>query len=128
MSAGRIVGGILALVAGALLLIALFWAMARWGLEFNDPIILWNLAVAALIIVGGILGLAKVKIAGGILALVGGGLSILGSLLFLLGVLWYFMPLSFFYFIIATEFTYVFALEAIIAIVGGIILLVSSKE
>jgi len=128
MSAGRIVGGILALVAGALLLIGLFWAMADWGIGFDEPICLWNLAMAALMIVGGILGLVKVKIAGGILALVGGGLLILGGLLALFGDIWYFIPLSFFFFLHPAEFTYFFALEGIIAIVGGIILLVSSKE
>jgi len=78
MSAGRIVGGIIALVAGVLLLIGVFWAMADWMLPFTSSYVLLTLALAALMIVGGILGLIKVKTVGGILALVGGGVAILG--------------------------------------------------
>jgi len=128
MSAGRIVGGILALVAGALLLIGTLWVVAVWSSDFTDIFVLYNLGMAALMIVGGILGLVKLKTVGGILALVAGGMSIVGGLLAFMGEIWDLIPSSFFFVLYPSEFTYFFALEAIIAIVGGIILLVSSKD
>jgi hypothetical protein len=128
MSTGRIVGGILALVAGALLLIGIFWGMAKYSIPLDSSFVAVTLSEAALMVVGGILGLVKVKTVGGILALVGGGVSILGSILAFTGTYWDLLTLSFFFMLSPMEFTYFFALEAIIAIVGGIILLVSSKE
>jgi hypothetical protein len=128
MSAGRIVGGIIALVAGALLLIGVFWSMAEFHMTFGNPIAVFNLVMAALMIVGGVLGLAKLKTVGGILALIGGVLSMLGGLLAWFTPFYYLWPLSFFFLLAPSEFTYYFATESIIAIVGAIILLVSSKE
>ncbi|MDD1778822.1 MAG: hypothetical protein LUQ65_11725 [Candidatus Helarchaeota archaeon] len=128
MSAGRIVGGILALVAGVLLLIGVFVRMVIWSLDFSVPFVLPNIIIAALMMVGGILGLARLKTVGGILALVAGVVSIIGGLLLMFTSFYYLLPLSLISAFIMADFTYFFALEAFIAIVGGIILLVSSKE
>jgi hypothetical protein len=127
MSTGRIIGGILALIAGVMLLIGTFYQNSYFGMDF-DNLVLVNLAMAALMLVGGILGLVKLKKVGGILALVGGVLLMLGGLLAWFTPFYYLWPLSFFFFLTHSEFTYTFALESIIAIVGSIILLVSSKE
>jgi len=82
-------------------------------------------------IVGGILGLVKIKITGGILALIGGGLSILGGFLeFILYIpLWDFHPLSFFFMVLDMPFyLQFFTFEAIMAVMGGIILLASRND
>jgi hypothetical protein len=128
MSAGRVIGGILALVAGVLLLIGALWAIPEYHIEFTNPVVISNLAIACVMIVGGILGLVKLKTVGGIVALIAGIISIMGGLLIQFTSFYYLLPLSLFYYIIPIDIFYFFAIEAIIAIVGGIILLVSKEK
>jgi len=127
MSAGRIVGGIIALVAGVLLLFGAIIAFMEYTMDFTDPMFLSNLIIAIIIIVGGILGIVQ-KTAGGILALIGGAISLIGALLALYASFYYLWPLSVFFFIYPSWLTYYFPIEAIIAIVGGIIILVSKGK
>ena len=127
MSAGKIIGGIIALAAGALLLIGAIATFFEYHFTITDPIFWSNIIIALLMVVGGILGILK-KIAGGILALVGGALSMIGGLLAMYASFYYLWPLSVFFFIVPAEFTYLFAIESIIAIVGGIIILVSKDK
>jgi hypothetical protein len=128
MSTGRVVGGILALVAGAWVLIGTLWVVAVYSPVFTDIFILYNIVIAALMIVGGILGLAKLKTVGGILALCASAMSIMGGLLAYIGHFWDLVPIGLLFVLFPSDFTYFFALETIIAIVGGIILLVSSSK
>jgi len=61
-------------------------------------------------------------------ALIAGIISMIGGFLAWFTPFFYLFPLSLFYLLFPSEFTYYFAFEAIIAIVGGIILMVSSKK
>ena len=127
MGIGKLIGGILALAAGAMILIGLFLWMNGDGVTLDMPIAWWNIASSAVAIVGGILGLLGKKI-GGILALIVGALWIIGGILAITYVTIDFVALSVTLYYWIYDFTYVVSIEAIIAIVGGILLLVSSSD
>ncbi len=128
MSTGRLIGGILALAAGALSLGATFYYVAG-GIGFDNPIILTNLAISIVILVGGILGILGKKV-GGILALIGGALWLIGGLLVVVSdfAFYYLWPMSLFFIILNVGILYFLSLESIIAVISGIIILVSGEK
>jgi len=131
MSAGRVFGGIIALIAGIFILTYNFAFVDLGVLNLGgDFAFAWfiNLIVAAFALIGGILGLASkngggVALLAGILALV---LGIIGSLV---------VPLSvmFFQYSLFSNLTHVgpwygITLEEILMLLGGIIMLASSSK
>ena len=132
MGAGRIVGGILALAAGWLVLFGWFMWVSNYGMPIGHQISLWNLLCIALAIVGGILGLV------GNASKVGGGLVLAAGALWLItSIIWYIsgdyflmVPTSGMFFLMGASiaFLYFFAIESIIAVVAGIVLLVSPSD
>ena len=93
-SGGRITGGVLALVGGALLLISALTFSPFLIILFPGLVItiLFTYIVAALAIVGGILLLVD-KTAGGILAVIGGALAIVLCMIHVIGIYWMVDPL-----------------------------------
>jgi hypothetical protein len=134
MSAGKITGGILALVGGAFILFqALLFIDNIAG--FPDEVIGWfvNIAICSLAIVGGILGLTG-KRAGGMLALIGGAFAIICGLITVYitwnMTLW---PYSFFTSTLNLfdEPYHLFAgisIEALLTLAGGIVIIASGSD
>ena len=128
MGTGRIIGAVLALVAGAMILMGVgIWITSHSG-TFSDLPIIWNTILAAVSIVGGILGiLGKASKIGGILALIAGVLWIVGDILYFTGSV-FLLASSLLLFLTYAEFTYIFAIESVLAIVGGILLFVTGDD
>ena len=82
MGAAKIVGGILALVGGAFIVLQIlgFWPLLISGDPKYTSCLLLNLALCGLAIAGGIVGLTG-KMTGGILAIIGGSLAIVFGLI-----------------------------------------------
>ncbi len=131
MSAGRVIGGVIALIAGIFVLIACFMAM---GLVFvlgsGEIFIQWilNLVIGILALVGGIMGLASKSGGGaamvaGILSLVLGILSVTVLAFVYIGVQY-----SLFEQLMTLGPWFGITLEAILMILGAIIMLASGKE
>jgi hypothetical protein len=139
LGAGRVVGGIIALIGGALILIHCIIAtnlLTDFGTNYAIAWII-NLLVALLAIIGGILGLASKS--GGIPALIAGLIALLLPILaYVIGdlnIAQMFSQLSgiyyytgFFLFTLPSPMSMIVSIESLIILVGGIIMLASSSE
>lgn len=129
MSAGRVIGGIIALIGGMFVLIMCFINMQIAFSFGSDYIVAWviNLLIGLLAFIGGIMGLASKK---------GGGVAIAAGLLVLfLGILSFtvlslyilFYQYSLFSVYMSIGKWYGISLESIFMILGGIIMLASGR-
>lgn len=149
MSALKVVGGILALAAGALVLLldlvllgfplySLFPSTGGFGMQATlvsmEPAILYvQLIVSIVAMGGGILGLIG-KRAGGILALISGIVWLLGGFLFYYVLI--LTPLSALFawtnlpgpLSIGGSYALLITFEAVLAVVGGILMLPKGKD
>jgi hypothetical protein len=134
MSAVKIVGGMLALVGGAFILLQIlaFWPLFFMGLEETICLIV-NLTLTGLAVVGGILGLAG-KTAGGILAIIAGALAIIFGIItvYVTGneTVW---PLSFFtstlgWFMPPEHLFAGISIEALLILGGGITIMAGGSK
>ena len=137
MSAGRVVGGIIALVAGIFVLIPAILLYTGGqidsyiAMEYWDFVINWilYLVVAVIAIIGGILGLASKG--GGAPALIAGLIALIMGLLWILNVLPLYVPISLFQSIIIPGIIFTLfgiSIEAIMMILGGVIMLASRGD
>lgn len=85
MSAGKVIGGLLALIGGVFIIIAVFQTTAVLSSGDNDLLIRWvvHLLTSIMAIIGGVLGIAS-KGGAGALTLIAG---IMGFLMYLIAVL-----------------------------------------
>ena len=129
MSAGKKVGGILALASGALGLIAVVYILLEYAVPITESFMTVNLIVSIVVLVGGILGIVGTKVGGG-LAIVGGCVWLIGMFLYTFGVSNLFYNVSIFYFILpeVIELVYFGIIEIALAIVGGIVILASGSD
>ena len=123
MSTGRIVGSILALVAAGLAVVSLVTLVAGYELV----IFLISLAVSAVVIIGGILGLMDKKV-GGWLALIGGIVWTVGNLLCVFAHFCTLVCVSILIFVIPFTLVYFGMIEIILTITGAILILVSRSD
>lgn len=138
MSAGKVFGGLLALIGGVFVLIAVFLNTSAFSSGNEDLVIRWiiNLIVSLFAIIGGILAIAS-KSSGGALALIAG---IMAFLMFLIAylvnsadLLFWFYPYSGFfeltgwgYFtLIGSGVVWVISFEGFLIFLGAIIILSS---
>ncbi|NVM31725.1 MAG: hypothetical protein HWN65_23000 [Candidatus Helarchaeota archaeon] len=144
MGAGKVVGGIIALIGGIFVLIPVFINIeAIFTAGSTEGYVMWiiNLLVGLLATIGGILGLASKK--GGALALIAGLVALLLPITaFLIGdpaIAQMFSQLSgilgftglFIYLLVVVGPPTIFlaiTIESIIILVGGVIMLASSSE
>ena len=129
MSAGKKVGGILALSSGALSLIAVVYILLEYSVPITETFMTVNLIMSIVVLVGGILGIVGSKVGGG-LAIVGGCVWLIGMFLYTFGVSNLFYNVSIFYFILPEyiELVYFGIIEIALAIVGGIVILASGSD
>lgn len=129
MSAGKKVGGILALSSGALSLIAVVYILLEYSVPITETFMTVNLIMSIVVLVGGILGIVGSKVGGG-LAIVGGCVWLIGMFLYTFGVSNLFYNVSIFYFILpeVIELVYFGIIEIALAIVGGIVILASGSD
>ncbi|MDD1777923.1 MAG: hypothetical protein LUQ65_07110 [Candidatus Helarchaeota archaeon] len=129
MSAGRVIGGLIALIGGMFVLIMCIINMEAVFLMGGDALVAWliNLLLGLLALIGGIMGLASKK---------GGGLAVAAGLLVLfLGILSFaVLSLWTLFYQYSLFDTYMdigkwagITLESILMILGGIIMLASHK-
>lgn len=127
MGAGRIVGGILAIIGASSILFTVIYYLINYGPDiFTDPLFLQMLMVSVLVLVGGILGVTG-KRAGGGLALAGGCIWLIGLFLVLHTSFYYLMAISFLERLIPTMYVYFGIIEIGLAIAGGIVILASGE-
>jgi len=130
MSAGRVIGGLIALIGGMFVLIMCIINMQIAFSLGSDYIVAWliNLLMGLLALIGGIMGLASKK---------GGGIAVAaGLLVFFLGILSFttlslyilFYQYSLFQTYMAIGKWYGISLESILMILGGIIMLASGRN
>ena len=129
MSVGKI-GGILAVASGALILVGVMVLMIGYHVPLTELFMIADLLLSIAILVGGILGLIGKKW-GGILPLVGGAFWLVSLFLLLFTTFWNdIFIVSVFWLIAPTTFNlfiYFGIIEISLAILGGILILVSSK-
>jgi len=131
MSAGRVVGGIIALIAGIFVLIACFM---MWDDVFaigpGEYLIQWilNIVIGIIAMVGGIRGLASKR--GGIDAIIAGTLSLVLGILSVTVLAFTIIGIQYSLFEVLMTIGPWFGitLETILLIVGAIIMLASGKE
>ena len=131
MSAGRVIGGVIALIAGIFVLIACFMVMGLvFALGTGEIFIQWilNLVIGILALVGGIMGLASKS--GGGAAMVAGILSLVLGILSVTVVAFIFIGIqySLFELLMTLGPWFGITLEAILMMLGAIIMLASGKE
>ena len=132
MANGRVVGGVLALIGGLLVLVTCLLSLGVLGLgaPYSTAWII-NLVVAAIALLGGILGLAKLR-AGGVLLLIIGMASILfasiaGTAAYMSYNWWAFDQYSLMAWLAGGHVKFI-SLEAALMVVGGIIIVASKSE
>ncbi|MFX1294824.1 MAG: hypothetical protein ACFFD2_08220 [Promethearchaeota archaeon] len=132
MSAGKITGGIIALIGGAFVAIACL--LIPFNLPFAPIIIpnwLINLLVAVLAIVGGALGIASKGGAGG-LALAAGIIAIICPIIGWVSgnvyIMFILSQYSLINFVTGYGFIWVLSIESFIILVGGIVILASPSD
>ena len=129
MGAGKTVGSILAIAAGVMILIGVIIWFIKFSGEITNPTILTNIILSALTIVGGILGLiGKMTKVGGVLALISGVLWVIGGLLMYAYITDLLMPAGLLLMFTLEMIFYFFSIESVMAIIGGILLLVSPSD
>ncbi|NVM30052.1 MAG: hypothetical protein HWN65_14510 [Candidatus Helarchaeota archaeon] len=132
MANRRVVGGVLALIGGLLVLITCLLSIGVLGLgEPYSTAWIINLVVAAIALLGGILGLAKLR-AGGFLLLLIGMVSIVcatiaGTAPYMSYNWWAFEQYSLMAWLAGGHVKYI-SLEAALMVVGGIIIVASKAE
>ena len=129
MSVGKI-GGILAIISGALVLVGVMVLMIGYHVPLTAIFMIGDLILSILVLVGGILGLTGKKW-GGILALISGSVWLVNLFLLLAGIWGGIFIVSVFWMIAPSTFIpiiYFGIIEIALAILGGILILVSSSE
>ena len=136
MSALRNAGGILSLISGILVLpipLALLFNLPLLNaiglvIAFGPIAIYVNLLLACFAIVGGILGIMKVKKAGGVLALVAAAMWALGGALHHFFNLNIIVPYSLILLLWARVMLWFFTVEAILGLLGGTFMLIDRSN
>jgi hypothetical protein len=123
MGTGKIIGGILAIIGSALVLLNIISLLLQ-GAPITDPLFLQNLIISAVILVAAILGLTGKKV-GAWITLIVGLLWLVGMLLAIFTSFYYLAPISLFVYLIPVFIIYLGIIELSLIIIGGIILLVS---
>ena len=143
MSAGKVIGGLFALIAGVFVLYAVFMQINLLSSGIENNVINWviNLLVALLAIVGGILGIAS-KGGAGALTLIAGIMAFLMGLIanFIptLPLSWWFDPYSGLALLTSSNFgqfifggsgiTWFISFEGFLIFIGAIMILNSREE
>lgn len=127
MSAGRRIGGMIAIVVGFLLIFLLIYALITWELTTTVIIqVIFNFIIAILCVLGGFMALSNNKTGAPLIAAAGIG-SIFCSILYAINqtTFIYVMPYSMLSVYLSIYIPYV-TLEAILMVFAGIISVVSA--